>query len=214
MRSGSGECVGYGDADPTHKARRDGAVESGPPRSSRGTECRVTEEQLNDGPVLDSTTPNTARIWDYQLGGKDNFEADRHATELLNKACRDVGAPDGRDVARVNRAFLRRAVRYLADSVGIDQFLDLGAGLPTRGNVHEIARQMNPDARTVYVDYDPMVLAHARALLADNVETIAIQADVREPDAIVGDPELRAHLDLDRPVAVLFVAVLHLMTDD
>lgn len=174
----------------------------------------MTEERLSDRPVLDSTTPNTARIWDYQLGGKDNFEADRQVTELLNKACRDVGAPDGRDVAQVNRAFLRRAVRYLAGPVGIDQFLDLGAGLPTRGNVHEIARQVNPDARTVYVDYDRMVLAHARALLADNKETTVIQADVRDPEAIVDNPELRKHLDLGRPVAVLFVAVLHLLTEE
>ena len=95
----------------------------------------MTDERPSNGSLLDLYTPNTARIWDYQLGGKDNYEADRQATELLNKACRDVGAPDGRDVARVNRAFIRRAVRYLAGSAGIDQFLDLGAGLPTRTRV-------------------------------------------------------------------------------
>lgn len=169
-----------------------------------------------DHPVLklDSSTPNTARIWDWQLGGKDNFESDRRAAEALNQACRSVGAPDGRDVARVNRAFIHRAVRYLAASAGIDQFLDLGAGLPTRGNVHEIAQQVNPGARTVYVDNEPMVATHGRALLADNPETLIVEADVREPDALLATQGLREHLDLSRPVAVLFVAVLHLLPDD
>lgn len=173
----------------------------------------MTQERPS-GLSIDTTTPNTARIWDCQLGGKDNFAVDRQAMTRLNDACKEVGAPDGRDVARVNRAFLQRAVRYLAGPAGVDQFVDLGAGLPTRGNVHEVARGVNPNARTVYVDYDPMVLAHARGLLADTKETTVIQADVRDPDAILASTELREHLDLSRPVAVLFVAVLHLLTDD
>jgi hypothetical protein len=164
-------------------------------------------------PKLDSGTPNTARIWDWQLGGKDNFAVDQKAAEALNEACRAVGAPDGREVAKVNRAFIHRAVRYLARTAGIRQFLDLGAGLPTRGNVHEIAQQVNPDARTVYVDIDPMVAVHGRALLADNDKTFMIEADIRDPDALLATPDLRRHLDLDQPVAVLFVAVLHLFPD-
>jgi hypothetical protein len=163
------------------------------------------------GDTIGFDTPNVARVWDYQLGGKDNFRVDRDAAEQLNQACRAAGAPTGRDVAGENRAFIRRAVTYLAGQ-GIDQFIDVGAGLPTQGNVHQIARTVNPAARTVYVDYDVLVAVHGRALLADNGETIMIEADVRDPDAVVNDPDLRGHLDLDRPVAVLMVALLHLFT--
>jgi len=163
---------------------------------------------------IDTSTPNVARVWDYQLGGKDNFAADREAAETLNEACRSVGAPDGQVVARENRDFIGRVVRYLAGPAGIGQFIDIGAGLPTQGNVHQIAQQVNPDAAVVYVDYDPLVLVHGRALLADNTNTIVIQADAREPDDILKNPELRAVIDLDQPVAVLLVAMLHLMPDD
>ncbi|GIF01622.1 SAM-dependent methyltransferase [Paractinoplanes rishiriensis] len=157
--------------------------------------------------------PNVARIWDYQLGGKDNYQADRDAAEQLNKMCLEVGAPDGRMVAGENRAFLQRAVHHLATQAHIDQFLDLGSGLPTRHNVHEVAQQANPHARTVYVDYDPLVLAYGRALLADGRTTV-ITGDVREPETILHNKELRGLLDLQRPVAVLLVAMLHLIPDD
>ncbi|GAA3914195.1 SAM-dependent methyltransferase [Actinoplanes auranticolor] len=170
-------------------------------------------DQQPGGDTIDSGTPNVARVWDYQLGGKDNYQVDRDAAEQLNQACQAAGAPTGREVARENRAFIRRAVTYLARQ-GIDQFIDLGAGLPTQGNVHQIARTINPGARTVYVDYDVLVAVHGRALLADNPETIMIRADVRDPDAVVSHPELRAHLDLGRPIAVLMVALLHLFTAD
>ena len=163
---------------------------------------------------IDTSTPNVARVWDYQLGGKDNFEADRAAADAINEVCRRVGAPDGRAVARESRAFIGRAVRHLALYEGIDQFVDLGSGLPTGGNVHEAAQQANRLARTVYVDFDPLVLVHGRALLADERKTIVIEGDVREPEAIFANPELMGLIDLRRPVAVLLVAMLHLIPDD
>lgn len=163
---------------------------------------------------IDTTIPNVARVWDYQLGGTDNFAVDRAAADALNEACRSVGAPDGTVVARENRDFIRRAVSYLAGPAGISQFIDIGVGLPTQGNVHHIAQQVNPDATVVYVDYDPLVLAHGRALLADNHNTTVISADVRRPDEILNDPDLAALIDLTQPVAVLLVAVLHLLPDD
>ncbi len=163
---------------------------------------------------IDLSTPNVARVWDYQLGGKDNFEADREAADAINKVCREVGAPDGRAVARENRAFIWRAVRYLALEAGIDQFIDLGSGLPTQSNVHAAAQSANLLARTVYVDYDPVVLSHGRALLADDRKAIVIEGDVREPEAIFANPKLQGLIDLSRPVAVLLVAMLHLIPDD
>ena len=162
---------------------------------------------------LDSQTPNVARIWDYQLGGKDNYAADRHAADVLNAACHQVGAPDGRDIARENRQFIHRAVAHLADA-GITQFIDIGAGLPSQGNVHEIAQAVRPDATVVYVDYDEVVLSHGRALLATNPSTTVIQADLRQPKDILTDPDLTRLIDLTQPVAVLLVAVLHLLTDE
>jgi hypothetical protein len=152
-------------------------------------------------------------MWDYQLGGKDNFAADRAAAEAVNQAMAEANVPDGRAVASENRAFLRRAVRYLAGSAGIRQFLDLGAGLPTQGNVHEIAHETAPDARVVYVDYDPVVVAHGRALLAGTNKTAAVRADLRVPHEMLSQPELTDLLDLGQPVAVLLVATLHLVTD-
>lgn len=171
-------------------------------------------DDTRDTSKIDISTPNVARVWDYQLGGKDNFEVDRAAADAINKVCERVGAPDGRAVARESRAFIGRAVRYLALEAGIDQFVDLGSGLPTGGNVHEAAQQANLLARTVYVDYDPLVLAHGRALLADERKTIVIEGDVREPEAVFANPELLGLIDLRRPVAVLLVAMLHLIPDD
>jgi SAM-dependent methyltransferase len=173
----------------------------------------LTDDHPTNGGI-DTTIPNVARVWDYQLGGKDNFDADRSAADALNKACRAVGAPDWTVVARENRDFIRRAVSYLAGPTGIGQFIDIGAGLPTQGNVHHIAQKVNPDAKVVYVDYDPMVLAHARGLLADNDNTTVITVDLRHPDEILHNPGLVALIDLTKPVAVLLVAVLHLLPDD
>jgi len=161
---------------------------------------------------VDTSIPNLARIYDYYLGGKDNFAADREAAEEIIKLAAAHGA-DVRQIARANRAFVGRAVRHIAES-GVTQFLDIGAGLPTQENVHQVARRVNPDSRIVYVDNDPVVLVHARALLADNPGTIAVAGDVTKPEEILADPEIRAHLDLDRPFAILLAAILHFFPDD
>ena len=152
--------------------------------------------------------PNPARIYDYLLGGKDNYPADREVAEQVVAI-----APVTRDVVRDNRAFLRRAVRFLTREAGIRQFIDLGSGLPTHGNVHEIAQAIAPDARVVYVDNDAMVVTHSRALLAGD-NTLAVHADLREPDAVLGHPEVRELLDFDQPIALLLVAILHFIPDD
>jgi SAM-dependent methyltransferase len=156
---------------------------------------------------LDPDRPNAARMYDYFLGGSHNFAADRDAAEQAARAMPELPL-----IMRTGRAFLRRAVRYLL-AAGIDQFLDLGAGIPTVGAVHEIAQEANPAARVVYVDLDVVVIAHARAILAGNPGATAIHADLRDPDRILGDPRLRGLLDLDRPLAVLMVAVLHFVPD-
>jgi hypothetical protein len=157
---------------------------------------------------IDTSRPNPARVYDALLGGKDNFPADRAAAhDILNIA------PQARQGARQNRAFLQRAVRHLAGEGGIRQFLDIGTGLPTQGNVHQVAQAVAPDARVLYVDHDPVVHAHANALLANHTTTIAVLGDLREPEAIVAAPEVRRLLDLTRPVAVLLVAVLHFLRD-
>lgn len=150
---------------------------------------------------------NVARIYDCWLGGKDHLAVDREVAARVAAA-----QPLVVTGVRANRAFLRRAVAYLA-GLGIDQFLDLGSGLPTGQNVHEVAGRVNPHARTVYVDNDAVVLVHARALLAVNDRTIVVEGDVRDPGAILASPEVRGHLDFSRPVAVVMVAVLHFVTD-
>jgi len=159
-------------------------------------------------PGFDPSVPSPARMYDYYLGGKDNFPADREAAEQALSV-----VPFGREVARANRQFLVRAVTFMARG-GIRQFIDLGTGLPTRPNVHEVARSVNPDARVLYVDNDPMVCSHARALLATNDGVAATRGDIRTPQAILDDPVTRTLIDFTRPVGVLFVAVLHFLTDD
>ena len=160
-------------------------------------------------PSVDTPVPNVARIYDYLLGGKDNYAADRQAAGQLMRLI-----PDGVVACRENRRFVRRAVRYLAGE-GIRQFIDIGTGLPTQGNVHEIALEAAPDARVVYADYDPVVVAHARALLARPAPAVAaISGDLRHPEQILKDPELRALISLDQPLAVLATAVLHFISDD
>jgi hypothetical protein len=159
-------------------------------------------------PGFDPSVPSPARMYDYYLGGKDNFPADRQAAEHALSV-----VPFGREVARANRQFLVRAVMFMARA-GIGQFIDLGTGLPTRPNVHEVARAVHPDASVLYVDNDPMVCSHARALLATNDGVAAIQGDIRTPQAILNDPVTRAVIDFTRPVGVLFVAVLHFLTDE
>ncbi|WP_308170255.1 SAM-dependent methyltransferase [Acrocarpospora catenulata] len=165
-------------------------------------------ERADSWMPVDPNVPNVARIYDLFLGGKDHYHADRMAAEQVLKVL-----PESPGIARANRAFLGRAVRYVAGTLGIRQFLDIGAGLPTRDNVHQVAQRVDTASRVVYVDIDPVVLSHARALLARDPETLAIEGDVRAPAEILANPELRAHLDLSRPVAVLLVAVLHFVTD-
>jgi O-methyltransferase involved in polyketide biosynthesis len=152
--------------------------------------------------------PHPARIYDHWLGGKDGFAADREVAEKVAEM-----APWVISGARGNRAFLGRAVRHLTRA-GVRQFLDIGSGLPSSGNVHEIAQAVDPGCRVVYVDNDPIVLVHARALLASNQRTIAVAGDARDPAAIFADPAVRAHLDWSQPVAVLFVAIFHFIVGD
>ena len=160
-------------------------------------------------PLVDTSVPNVARIYDYLLGGKDNFAADRDAAgELLSLL------PDAQTACHHNRVILQRAVRYLAGQAGIRQYIDIGTGLPTQGNVHEIVQGINPDARVAYVDYDPVVVSHARALLATAPTVAVINGDLRSPDKILADPGLRTLIDFSEPVAVLLVAILHFIADD
>ena len=152
--------------------------------------------------------PHPARIYDYWLGGKDNFPPDRAAAEHAISASPDIPA-----AARENRAFLQRAVRLCA-AAGIRQFIDIGSGLPARGNVHDVVHESAPDARVVYIDNDPIVLAHGRALLADNRTTTVLTGDLRDLDELLDRPELRKLIDMAQPVAVLLVAVLHFVSDE
>jgi hypothetical protein len=162
-------------------------------------------------PEIDTSKPHPARMYDYYLGGKNHFAADRETAERGLS-----GWQSGRIAARENRAFLGRAVRFLAQEAGVRQFLDIGTGLPTTNNVHEVAQAVAPDARVVYSDNDPLVLAHARALLTSSPEgqTAYIQADVREPRSILDDPKVREVLDFSQPIALMLVAVLHFVPDE
>src|SRR6266540_721410 len=177
-----------------------------PATFAEGMEKIVVDDSWSNG--INPNVANPARIYDYLLGGKDNFPADREVAEQVIAV-----APTARDVTRQNRAFLRRAVRFLAGEAGVRQFLDIGSGLPTQGNVHEIAQAIAPDTCVVYVDNDPIVVTHGRALLAGD-NTAVIKADLREPDAIVGHPKVREVIDFDRPIAVLLVSVLHFVKDE
>lgn len=159
---------------------------------------------------IDTSVPHPARMYDYFLGGHDNYEVDRFAAEQVIAV-----VPEVRAMARENRAFLGRAVRFLAKQ-GIRQFLDIGTGIPGPGNTGDVARELVPDAHVVYVDNDPIVLVHASALLAgqDPQRTTVIQADLRDPGAILDHPAASAVLDFDKPIAILLVAVLHFVMED
>jgi hypothetical protein len=160
---------------------------------------------------IDTSRPHPARTYDYFLGGKNNFAADR---EVADKVL--AGWPTIRIGVRENRKFLARVVTYLAGEVGIRQFLDIGTGLPTADNVHEVAQAVAPSARIVYVDNDPLVLAHARALLTSSPEgrTAYIHADLRDPVAILNDPAVREVLDFTQPIALMLIAILHMIPDE
>jgi SAM-dependent methyltransferase len=168
-------------------------------------------EPVGAPPEIDVTKPHPARMYDYFLGGKDNFAADR---AIANQVLDSWGSV--RTAVRENRAFLGRAVKYLAGEAGISQFLDLGTGLPSANNVHEVAQAINPEARVVYADNDPIVLAHARALLASGPRgvTAYLDADVRNPETILANPIVRDTLDFGMPIALMLVAVLHFLPDE
>ena len=159
-------------------------------------------------PEIRTDQPTVARIYDYGMGGKDNFEVDRQAALALVQV-----SPEMLDVARENRLFLYRAVRYLAREAGIRQFIDMGSGMPTKNNVHEVAQQFQPEARVVYIDIDPIVLAHGRALLAGDGNTTVITADMARPEEILASEDLRALIDFDQPVGLLYFSVLHCLPD-
>ncbi len=159
-------------------------------------------------PTINTNVPHPARVYDYFLGGKDNFEADRVAAEAANKAF-----PRTAESARAARAFLRRVVRFLAAEAGIRQFLDIGTGLPSGENVHQVAQSTAPEARIVYVDNDPIVLLHAQALLTSSPEGAVayLDADLRDPEKILG--EAAKTLDFGQPMAVLLLGILHNLGD-
>jgi hypothetical protein len=156
---------------------------------------------------IDPGVATAARMYDYWLGGHDNFAADRIAALKISDH-----SPEAPLLAMENRKFLGRSVRFLAAEAGIRQFLDLGTGLPTKGNVHQVAQEFTPGAHVVYVDNDPMVLAHSRALKTGE-GTAVIQADLRDPSTILGHPDTRRLIDCTQPLAILFVSVLHFVSD-
>ena len=156
---------------------------------------------------IDLRTPSVARVYDYLLGGMHNFAVDRDMGRRLERE-----VPGTTRAAWANRAFLQRAVRHCA-AQGIDQYLDIGSGIPTEGNVHEVVREERPDARVVYVDIDPIAVLHGRALLADDPRCAVVHADLHEPESILGAPETRELIDFSRPVAVLMVSLLDVFPD-
>ena len=157
---------------------------------------------------IDISVPSVSRIYDYYLGGSHNFEVDR---EAARKAMEFMpGLPK---VMQANRAFMRRAVRFALDE-GIDQFLDIGSGIPTFGNVHEVAQSDRPDVRVAYVDHDPVAVAHSQAVLAGNENAGVAAADLRKPQEILASPEVERLIDRNRPVALLLVAILHFVEDE
>ena len=155
------------------------------------------------------TPPNIARIYDYLLGGKDNFAPDRAVGDRIAQALPAVHLG-----VQQQRAALRRGVRYLVAEAGLRQLLDIGSGLPTADNVHQIAQQIDPLTQVVYVDNDPAVLTHARALLADNKQTAVVAADLLQPADLLADPLLREHIDFTRPIGLLLVGILHYVLDE
>jgi SAM-dependent methyltransferase len=158
--------------------------------------------------TIDIERPSVARMYDYYLGGSHNFAADRAAARAMVAA-----VPEAPLMAQANRAFLRRAVQFLVES-GVRQFLDIGSGIPTVGNVHEIAQRVAPDSRVVYVDVDPVAVAHSREILSGNDRATVLREDLRNPERILTHPEVTKLLDLTEPVAVMILAVLHFVAPD
>ena len=158
---------------------------------------------------IDTTRPHPARMYDAYLGGKDNYAADREAVRQILR-----NWPEVRAIARANRAAMQRMVRFLAGEAGIRQFLDIGTGIPSAGNVHEVAGQVAPDSRVVYVDNDPIVHVHANALLTGSGTTSIVLADLHEPGAILAHPKVQELIDFSKPVALLLIAILHFIAEE
>lgn len=170
----------------------------------------ATPDGPDASPEFDTSQPTIARVYDALLGGKDNFAADREGAATYLKYVPDAGR-----CAIENRGALVKGVQYLVRSAGIDQFLDIGSGLPTQKNTHQAAQEINPDAKVVYVDVDPIVLAHGRALLATNESTIVVTADLRRPEEILDNDEIKGHLDFSRPIALMIVGIhMHFHDDE
>src|SRR5580700_5135422 len=181
---------------------------SGEKEPAAGADRPGASVPAGDRPALDTSVAHSARVHDYWLGGKDNFAADREAGDAVMEAYPGIVMS-----VRENRAFLARAVRFLTAEAGIRQFLDIGTGVPASGNTHEVAQSAAPQCRVVYVDYDPVVLTHARALLTSAPEgaTDYIDADLRDPSKII--QEAARTLDFSQPVAVMLIAIMHLIVD-
>jgi hypothetical protein len=159
--------------------------------------------------ALQADRPHVARVYDYLLGGKDNFAADRAVGDQMIATLPAIQLG-----VRAQRDVLGRVVRYLVGEVGLRQLLDIGSGLPTADNVHEIAQRVDPATRVVYLDNDPVVLAHARALLADEQVTFVAEGDLRDPEGILANPDIRKYLDWDRPIGLLLCGILHYVLDE
>jgi hypothetical protein len=168
----------------------------------------MAEAPIDEPPGVDASIPNVARMYDYYLGGENHFPVDREAAERAVAL-----SPHVRFAAQANRGFLRRTVRHLTEA-GVHQFLDIGSGMPTQGSVHEVAQQVHPASRVVYVDNDAYVCSHSTALLGDTLGVAIAQGDIRDPEAILAHDTVRNTLDWSQPVAVLILAVLHFVTDD
>jgi hypothetical protein len=169
----------------------------------------MTGQDADLPPGVDPTIPAAARVYDYILGGTQNLEVDRQAVEHTKQ-----GVPELPDIAWSNRGFHQRAARWIAQETGIDQFLDIGSGLPTQNNTHEVVQRVIPEARVMYVDIDPTVKAHAADLLRGSPHTAVITGDVRDPEGILSNAEVRSLIDFDRPVAVFMTGLLMLVDDD
>jgi SAM-dependent methyltransferase len=165
----------------------------------------------NSGDVIGVRYPNAARIWNYQLGGKDNFEVDRKASEAASAMLRGTGVPAGEDAAVEGRHLLQRMVDYMV-SQGVRQFFDLGSGFPNMANTHQIAHRVDPSARIVYVDLDPVVSTHAAALMAGS-NVLTVQADLRQPEQVLANTQVRDFFDFDQPIGIMFICLLHCLWD-
>ena len=167
--------------------------------------------ELDPDDLIGARNPNTARIWNYMLGGRDNFAVDRHASDEANARIRAMGVPAGADTALESRHLLQRMIDYILGQ-GVRQFLDLGSGLPNMANTHQIAHRSAPGARIVYVDIDPMVASHAAALMA-GPNVVTLRADLREPEQVLSNEQVRGLLDFGQPVGIMLICVLHCLWD-